>query len=159
MASTLFFLNGLLQHSCLSKRAKFRIVLTKRFRSNFTSMWYKHFYWVHGETLDFQYSINNGSGKKVANILQNWFSSRIFYVTISNAHIGSLNSLHTLFDKYFLPYAVEIVWSELYKILSFLTKNGYPFWQSIDTILEDVTQTIVLGWTYYLKNILFQCGK
>ena len=35
---------------------------------------------------------------------------------------------HTLFDKVFGPHAGEnlnkIVWSELYKILSFLTKNG-----------------------------------
>ena len=28
------------------------------------------------------------------------FSDRVLYVTISNADIGSLKSLHTLFDKY-----------------------------------------------------------
>ena len=28
------------------------------------------------------------------------FSDRVFYVTIADAEIGSLKSLHTLFDKY-----------------------------------------------------------
>ena len=28
------------------------------------------------------------------------FSDRVFYVTIADADIGSLKSLHTLFDKY-----------------------------------------------------------
>ena len=31
---------------------------------------------------------------------KNWFSDRAFYVTIADADIGSLKSLHTLFDKY-----------------------------------------------------------
>ena len=29
-----------------------------------------------------------------------WFSDREFYVTIADADMGSLKSLHTLFDKY-----------------------------------------------------------
>ena len=29
-----------------------------------------------------------------------WFSDRVFYVTIADADIRSLKSLHTLFDKY-----------------------------------------------------------
>ena len=29
-----------------------------------------------------------------------WISDRAFYVTIADADIGSLKSLHTLFDKY-----------------------------------------------------------
>ena len=55
------------------------------------------------------------------------FSDRVFYVTIANADIGSLKPLHSLFDKYLDHMLVKlnkIVWSELYKILSFLTKNG-----------------------------------
>ena len=32
--------------------------------------------------------------------VKNWFSEWIFYVTIADADIGSLKSLHTLFDKY-----------------------------------------------------------
>ena len=31
---------------------------------------------------------------------KNWFSNRVFYVNIADADIGSLKSLHTLFDKY-----------------------------------------------------------
>ena len=31
---------------------------------------------------------------------KNWFSNRMFHVTIADADIGSLKSLHTLFDKY-----------------------------------------------------------
>ena len=63
-----------------------------------------------------------------------------FYVTIANADIGSLKSLHTLFV--FGPHAGEI-WTKsrglIYKILSFLTKKKWltifdkvltPFWKS-----------------------------
>ena len=31
---------------------------------------------------------------------KNCFSYRVFYITIADADIGSLKSLHTLFDKY-----------------------------------------------------------
>ena len=31
---------------------------------------------------------------------KNWFSARIFYITIADSDIGNLKSLHTLFDKY-----------------------------------------------------------
>ena len=31
---------------------------------------------------------------------KNWFSDQVFNVTIADADIGSLKSLHTLFDKY-----------------------------------------------------------
>ena len=30
---------------------------------------------------------------------KNWFSDRVLYITIADADIGSLKSLHTLFDK------------------------------------------------------------
>ena len=36
----------------------------------------------------------------MTNLLQHWFSDRSFYVTITDADIGSLKSLRTLFDKY-----------------------------------------------------------
>ena len=45
----------------------------------------------------------------------------------ADADIGSLKSLHTLFDKYLDHMLVKfekMVWSESYKILCFLTKNG-----------------------------------
>ena len=31
---------------------------------------------------------------------KNWFSTRVFYITIADAEIGSLKSLYTLFDEY-----------------------------------------------------------
>ena len=36
----------------------------------------------------------------MANTAKKWFSDRAVYVTIADADIGSLKSLHTLFDKY-----------------------------------------------------------
>ena len=54
------------------------------------------------------------------------FSDLVFYFTIAGADIGSLKSLHTLYDKYLDHMLVkfkQILWSEPYKILSFLTEN------------------------------------
>ena len=46
-------------------------------------------------------SISNGRKRVLTtNLLQNLISDRLFYVTIADADIGSLKSLHTLFDKY-----------------------------------------------------------
>ena len=36
----------------------------------------------------------------MANLLQKLISDQEFYVTIADTDIGSLKSLHTLFDKY-----------------------------------------------------------
>ena len=36
----------------------------------------------------------------MADLLQKLISDQAFYVTIADADIGSLKSLHTLFDKY-----------------------------------------------------------
>ena len=38
---------------------------------------------------------------------KNWFSARVLYITIADADIGSLNSLHTLFDKYLVHMLVK----------------------------------------------------
>ena len=50
---------------------------------------------MYGETLDFQCQ-----HKQRQIYCKNWFSDRIFYVTIDDVDIGSLKSLHSLFDKY-----------------------------------------------------------
>ena len=67
----------------------------------------------------------------MANLLQNLiFRYRVVYVTIADADIRSLKSLHTLFDKYLDHMLVKfekIVWSygpNYTKFLCFLTKNG-----------------------------------
>ena len=50
---------------------------------------------------DFSLSICNGSTERFYGQIywKKWFSDRIFYVTITDTDIGSLKSLHTLFDK------------------------------------------------------------
>ena len=40
----------------------------------------------------------------------------------------------------------QIVWSQPYKILYFLTKKVNNFWQSVDAILEDVSVTEAIVW-------------
>ena len=52
-----------------------------------------------------------------------------YYVTIADADIGGLKSLHTLFDKYLdhMLLKFEQNRSKLYKILSFMTKTVNHF--------------------------------
>ena len=76
-----------------------------------------------------------------------------FYNNIQNdlLRTGSLESFHTLSDTYLdrmLGNLNQIVWSEMYKLLSFMTKSRVfkkHFWQSVDAILQDVSvaETIV----------------
>ena len=40
----------------------------------------------------------------------------------------------------------QVVWSKLYKILSFLTKMVNHFWRSVDAIVEDVSVTETIVW-------------
>ena len=75
---------------------------------------------------------------------KNWFSDRTFHVTIADADIESLKSLHTLFDKYLA------IWIKLYdpnstKFRASWQKMVNHFWKSVDAILEvvSVTETIV----------------
>ena len=46
-------------------------------------------------------SISNGSREEFKRQIyyKKLFSDRVFYITIADADIGSLKSLHTLFDK------------------------------------------------------------
>ena len=65
------------------------------------------------------------------------FFGRVFNVTITDADIGTLKSLHTLFDNY-----LDTCWWNLDKIVwSKLYTKFWAFWrkmESIDAILEDV---------------------
>ena len=70
---------------------------------------------------------------------KNWFSDRVFYITIANANIGSLKSLHTLFDKYldhtlvkFEQYRMVRTLQnfELFEWLTFFDKVLTPFWKT-----------------------------
>ena len=54
---------------------------------------------------------------------------KLFRVTVADADIGSLKSLHTFLDKFLYHMLVtferkKIIWSKLHEIFSFLTKSG-----------------------------------
>ena len=75
----------------------------------------------------------------MANLLQKWFSDRVFYVTIADTDVESLKSLHTLFDKYLdnmlviwtKPYGPNYIkfWSFWQKWLTIFDKVLAPFWK------------------------------
>ena len=111
-------------------------------------------------------SISNGSKEQFKRQIycEKWCSYRVFYVTIANADIGSLKSLHTLF-KVFEPHAGKI-WTKSYgsnytNFLSFLPKKMVDHFWRVDAILEDisVTETIVWCQIIDLKTIIIQCSK
>ena len=71
----------------------------------------------------------SGSREKIERQIycENWFFHRVFYVTNADVDIGSLKSLHTLFDGYLDHMLVKFEQNRMvriYKILSFLIKNG-----------------------------------
>ena len=57
---------------------------------------------MYGEILDFwcQHLQRQHVRVLMANLLQKLISGRVFYVAITESHIGSLKSLRALFDKY-----------------------------------------------------------
>ena len=80
----------------------------------------------------------------MANLLQKWFSDRVFYVTIADVDIESQKYLHTLFEKY-LDHTLVIfeqnrMVATIQKFVLF-DKKVKNFWQSVDAILEDVSVT------------------
>ena len=74
----------------------------------------------------------------MANLLQKLIFDWTFYVTIADADIGSLKSLHTLFDTYLDHMLV--------KFCAFWRKMAYSFWHSVDAILEHVSVTETIVW-------------
>ena len=64
------------------------------------------------------------------------------YITIADADIGSLKSRHTLFDTYLDHMLVKFEPNRMVRTIQifvlFDKKLVNHFWQSIDTILEDV---------------------
>ena len=76
------------------------IVLIIRFCSNFTSMWYKFFLRNVWRYLRLQMSTSaTVTRKRFQNYCINWCFDRVSYVTIADADIGSLKSLHALLNK------------------------------------------------------------
>ena len=80
----------------------------------------------------------------MANLLRKWFSDRAFYVAIPDSDIESLKSLRTFFNKYLNHILVKFEQTRMVgNIQNFelFGKNGYPFWEKVDAILEDVSVT------------------
>ena len=81
--------------------------------------------------------------------------------TIADADIGSLKSLHTLFDKYLdhmlVKFEQNCMIRTIQNLVLFDPKMVNNFWQSVDVILEDVslTETIVWCWNIDLKTIIY----
>ena len=101
---------------------------------SFTSLWYKHF--SRNVWRDFRLSMSalaTVAGKVLtANLLQKLIFRSGIYVTISDADIESLKSLHTLFDKYLDHMLVKFEQNHMVRTIQNLDlfdkkKNGYPF--------------------------------
>ena len=80
---------------------------------------------------------------------KNWFSDRAFYVTIADPDVGSLKSLHTLFDKYLDHMLVKFEQNRLFQII----QNFELFDQKWLTIFDKVLMPfwkIFCDWNNYL---------
>ena len=85
---------------------------------------------------------------------KNWFSELAFYVTIADADIGSLKSLHTLFDKYLdhklVTFEQNRMVPTIKNFVRFDKKWLTIFDKSVDAVLEDVPVTETIVWCYIL---------
>ena len=114
----------------LSKSSKFRVVWTIRICSNFTIMWYKHF--VRNVWRDFRLPMS-----ALATVARKIFNGK--FAAKTDFPIGHcmlpLLMLTLKVLSFFIHYLIKfwttcwwnlktIVWFKLYKILSYLTKNG-----------------------------------
>ena len=89
----------------------------------------------------------------MANLLQKRFSDRTFYVTITDADIGSLKSLNTLFDKYLDYMLVQFEQNRMVQNIQnfeLFRKKWLTILERVDAILKDVKN---------LKTTIFQCYK
>ena len=77
----------------------------------------------------FNVSISNGSWEEFQRQIycKNWFSDRVFYVTIVDADIWSLKSLHTLFNKCLDHMLVKYTCMNNNALLHFFCVFGYDF--------------------------------
>ena len=98
---------------------------------------------MYGETLISNVSISNGSTEECLQQIycKKLLSDRAFYVTIADADIGSLKSLHKLFNKYLDHMLVKfeqnrMVWTIqnfvlfVKKWLTIFDKVLTPFWKT-----------------------------
>ena len=86
----------------------------------------------------------------MANLLQKLIFLSGIYVTIADADIGSLKSLHTLLDKY-LEHMLVNLWKNrmvrtVQNLVLFDKKMVNNVRQSVEAILEDVSVTGTIVW-------------
>ena len=126
------------KNSFLSKKLKILCSLDLTILFNLTSMWYKHFernIWRDFSLPAFKLATaarKSSNGKFTAKID---FLIRHFIVTIADAHIESLKSLHTLFDKNLHHMLVKIHQSRM----GWIIQNFEIFDKKCLTILEDLS--------------------
>ena len=150
------------------KSSKFRVVWTIRYCSNFTSMCYKHSLRKVWRDLRLLMSaLMTVAGKSFNGKFTPKFDFPIGHFMLSllilTLKVLSL-SIHYLISIWTTCWWNwnKIVWSELYRILIFLTKKMVNhFWQNVDAILEDVSvnETIIWCQTINQETIIFQCSK
>ena len=82
---------------------------------------------MYGETWTSNVSISNGNTEEFKRQIycKNLFSAWAFYVTIADADIGSLKSLHTLFVKYLDHMLVKFEQNRMVRTIP----NFELFWQ------------------------------
>ena len=120
-----FVKNGLKKKRFLSKSSKFRVVWTIQF-----CLWSKYLsnnVWRDFRLLMSALATAAGKSFKGKFIAKIDFSDRVFYITIADADIGSLKSLHTLFDQdldHILAKFEQNCMVRIIQNLNFLTKNG-----------------------------------
>ena len=84
---------------------------------------------------------------------------------MADADIGSLKSLHTLFDQYLdhmlMTFEQNCMVRTIQNFVLLKQKMINNFWQSVEAILEDVSVIRIIVWYYKvnLKTTIFQCSK
>ena len=151
----------------VKKPSKCRVVWTIPVCSNFTNMWSK--YLSNNVWRDLRLSMTalaTVGGKS----FNGYFTAKIAFpigyfilpLLMSTLEVWS-PTIHYLISIWTTCWwnLNKIVWSELCKSLTFWHKMVDHFWQSIDTILEDISVTLLLVWCKIinLKTIIFQCSK
>ena len=136
----------------VSKSSKFCVVWTIWFCSNFTSIWYKHFF-LRNVWRDFRLPMSALATVGIVlmeNLLQKWiFRAGIWCYHCWCWHWKFKVSPYIIWQV-FGPHAgviwKKIVWSETHKICAFWQKMVNNFWQTVDAILKDVSVTETIVW-------------
>ena len=91
-----------------------------------------------GKSFDFKFTVKN------------WFSDQVFNIVIADADIGSLKSLHILFDKYFYHMLLKFEQNREVRTIPnfelFEKKMVDHIWKCVDAILKDVSGTETIVW-------------